>query len=342
MSDGEPVPADVVTLIHRLLDGEATEGDRAGLIDLLRSDPAVRQTYTEHVCFDALLREQFGTEGLLGLVDSVADEQSSERQPPEISDAPTRSRMTRRMLFFGMVVGLTSVAAVLVVGLTFLLLPATQSARQAARSVESQNNLRQIGIALHNHHEQTGTFPAAHSTDELGTPLLSWRVHLLPYLDHQDLYDRFHLNEPWNSPHNSTLIPLIPDVYQKPDRSLEEGQTCYQAIQLDEGVFPTPTRTEFGIVPPPGIDLQQVTDGPSNTIAVVEVDSDLGVVWSRPVNYQVDLVAPLSGLNENQSDGFLALFLDGVVRVVSSDIAPDDFLSSCTRDDSASEESVID
>jgi len=66
--------------------------------------------------------------------------------------------------------------------LVALLLPAVQQAREAARRAQCKNNLKQIGLALHNYHDAFGCFPPVASTDAQGNPLLSWRVALLPYL----------------------------------------------------------------------------------------------------------------------------------------------------------------
>ena len=53
-----------------------------------------------------------------------------------------------------------------------------------------------------------GNFPARANFDEDGNPLLSWRVHILPYMDYGQLYDQFHLDEPWDSEHNKKLLDM--------------------------------------------------------------------------------------------------------------------------------------
>ena len=64
-----------------------------------------------------------------------------------------------------------------------LLLPAVQAAREAARRAQCTNNLKQIGLAMHNYHSAYNHFPAAAITDDDGKPLLSWRVAILPYIE---------------------------------------------------------------------------------------------------------------------------------------------------------------
>ena len=64
-----------------------------------------------------------------------------------------------------------------------LLLPAVQSAREAARRAQCVNNLKQIGLAMHNYESANGVFPPAAITDKQGKALLSWRVAILPYIE---------------------------------------------------------------------------------------------------------------------------------------------------------------
>ncbi len=71
--------------------------------------------------------------------------------------------------------------------LVALLLPAVQQAREAARRIQCQNNLKQLGIALHNHHDTYNQFP----TFSAGTPNLSYVVHLLPFIEQNNIYELF-------------------------------------------------------------------------------------------------------------------------------------------------------
>src|SRR5262249_46508298 len=67
---------------------------------------------------------------------------------------------------------------------------------------QSINNLKEIALAMHNRHDTYGFLPASAIYSKNGKPLLSWRVELLPFLDQQELYRQFHLDEPWDSEHN--------------------------------------------------------------------------------------------------------------------------------------------
>src|SRR5690242_17032670 len=81
-----------------------------------------------------------------------------------------------------------------------LILPAVQQAREAARRSQCKNNLKQIGLALHNYHETYGGLPPAFVADDQGRPMHSWRVLILPFLGEQALYNEYNLSEPWDGP----------------------------------------------------------------------------------------------------------------------------------------------
>ena len=133
----------------------------------------------------------------------------------------------------GLVLGFLSLVTTLTVGLILpaMLLPAMQQARDAARGSVSRNNLKDIGVALHNHHAAINAFPMAGSEQNSASAAkgsqLSWRVHILPYLNHNDLYQQFHMDEPWDSPHNKSLIDQMPAVFQSPASGGSSGKTSY-------------------------------------------------------------------------------------------------------------------
>ena len=92
------------------------------------------------------------------------------------------------------------------------------------------NNLKQIGLALHNYHDAHGKFPT-NVYGPKGEPLLSWRVHLLPYLEEDNLYKQFKMDEAWDGPNNKELIEKMPKVYRgRPTATHPKGKTFYQGF----------------------------------------------------------------------------------------------------------------
>ena len=191
-----------------------------------------------------------------------------------------------------------------------LLLPAVQSARETARSTVSANNLKQIGLAMHQTAATSDRFPARANFDPQGKPLLSWRVHLLPHFNQETLYRKFHLDEPWDSEHNRQLIPLMPTFYQNPSAPPQPGKTPYLAV-CGEGLA-------FGGTQ--GRKMAEFRDGMSYTILVVEADPDHAVIWTKPDDWQSDLRNPLAGLGNAHPSRFNVLFADGSVRALAKSI----------------------
>lgn len=201
-------------------------------------------------------------------------------------------------------------------------LPAVQSAREAARRAQSTNNLRQISLACLNHESATRTYPPAKfGTD--GKNGLSWRVAILPYLEQQQLYDQFHMDEPWDSEHNKKLIEKMPEVFKSPLGMAGPGKTNYLAIAADSAAISGEGK---------GIGIRNVTDGTSNTILCLEADDSRAVIWTKPDDFKVAQDNPLDGLGGLQPMGFLAAFCDGSVRMLSTAIDPNVFFALTTRD----------
>ena len=175
--------------------------------------------------------------------------------------------------------------------------PAILDAVKKKGEAEARNNLRQIGLAMHNFHDSYSHFPANDRgiTEAVG---LSWRVHILPYLDEYKLYGEFHLDEPWDSEHNKALIPRMPKIYG----TSAEGKTSIHVF-VGEG-------TPFGEKP---IKMQDITDGTSNTIMYVKAGDDTADIWTKPGGLTFDKENPLAALG-NIGDFFDVGLIDGSVR----------------------------
>lgn len=186
-----------------------------------------------------------------------------------------------------------------------------RSARKAAQRSSSKNNLRQLGLAMHNFHDTYRGFPPVASFKNK-KKLLSWRVYLLPFLEANDLFKQFHLDEPWDSEHNRKLIARMPKVFADPSgRVKKPGMTRYLAPVGPKAVF---TGKEEGI------QIKDIIDGTSNTIMLVEAAPERAVVWTKPDDLPLDDKDPLKGLLGKGAESFQALFADGSVRVISKNI----------------------
>lgn len=183
-----------------------------------------------------------------------------------------------------------------------LLLPAVQKVREAANRLVSQNNLKQLGLAMHNYHDEHNRLPAQALRGKDGKPLLSWRVALLPYLEEDALYKQFKLDEPWDSAHNKKLLARMPRVYAHPAAAAQPGLTFYQVFAGPD----TPFGSQKGGV------FAQIPDGLSNTLLAVEAAQ--AVPWTKPDDLPFDMQKPLPKLGGHFTNGFNVLFCDGSVR----------------------------
>jgi prepilin-type processing-associated H-X9-DG protein len=198
-------------------------------------------------------------------------------------------------------------------------IPAFQASRQAQLRATSTNNLKQIGLAMHNFHDVNGRFPAD-IRDADGKPLLSWRVAILPFVEQASLFNEFHMDEPWDSPHNKALLEKIPPTYQIPGATpANPGETFYRGFSGAGALFDPQG--------PQGTRLSEVTDGTSNTLGVVEARES--VPWTKPdseVPFEPGQPAeppdPRPALGGHFEGGFNALFLDGSVRFIRDKVNP--------------------
>jgi hypothetical protein len=171
--------------------------------------------------------------------------------------------------------------------------PGENKAADAQQLVRSFNNLKQIGLALHNFHDVHNHLPPAFVTGPDNRPWHSWRVLLLPYLDQAALYTRYKFDEPWDGPNNSKLLDEMPSVYSDPVYGENRKfYTHYAAITGDDMAF-TADGADFdgrdiGTALKEGRGFQQFTDGTSNTLLVGPVGPDRQIPWMKPEDILVD------------------------------------------------------
>ncbi|AMV19550.1 DUF1559 domain-containing protein [Planctomyces sp. SH-PL14] len=189
-----------------------------------------------------------------------------------------------------------------------LLKPAVAEAQAAAERSQRRNNIKMLGIAFHSFHEVHNMFPGAGRGAEKGGAL-SWRVHLLPYIDEAALYNQFHLDEPWDSPHNKTLIEKMPALFQV--KGIDKPGMTSLHVFTGKGAPFADDRTPA---------IRDYTDGTSNTALVVEAAPDTAQIWTKPGGLDFDPKKPLEALGKLPEDFFLMLLTDGSVRTVSRNI----------------------
>lgn len=205
-----------------------------------------------------------------------------------------------------------------------LLLPAVQKVRASAARMQSSNNLKQIALAIHNYHDTFGHFPQD-IVDKNGKPLLSWRVAILPYIEQDNVYKQFKLDEPWDSANNKQWSQVAIKTFLSPQAVLQNpgGKTNYQGFAGPGTVFEPGKKIKF----------TDVTDGTSNTIMLIETAD--AVDWAKPGGIPFDRKKPLPKLTSVGAEGLTQVAMcDGSVRTVNLKAVTEKTLKNAiTRDD---------
>jgi uncharacterized protein (TIGR03067 family)/prepilin-type processing-associated H-X9-DG protein len=181
-----------------------------------------------------------------------------------------------------------------------MVLPALQASREAARATQCRNNLKLIGLAMQGHRTSQKAFPRAAIAASDGKPLLSWRVAILPYMGENELYSKFKLNEPWDSPSNKALMASIPTVYVCPSGELSEGLTTYRLITQGKSAYKDGKPVSTGALTAVG--------GESVVPLVVDAGDEHAVAWTAPETFD-----SADGIRSHHQDGVSVLFVDGHV-----------------------------
>jgi RNA polymerase sigma factor (sigma-70 family) len=199
--------------------------------------------------------------------------------------------------------------------------PPAERLADARQRQRGQNNLKQIVLAMHNFLDVNNDHFPTDITGKDGKPLLSWRVAILPYLDQNALYKQFKLDEPWDSDHNWKLRAKMPELYRTGIEPKDSYKTYYQGYAGKGALFE------------PGVKLKlfAVTDGTSNTIAVVEAGPP--VEWTKPEDIAYDPAKPLPKREGPFKNLVLAATADGAVHTFKPDLGDDVMKLLITRDD---------
>jgi hypothetical protein len=179
----------------------------------------------------------------------------------------------------------------------------------------SKNNLKQIGLALHNYHDVHATLPPGAVVDTDDRMHHGWQTQLLPYLDQAPLYNRIDFGVPWDDPRNAgnfqaeLKILLIPGISETRD-STGLGLSHYSG---NVNLFDRNSSVRF----------RDFSDGTSNTIMAGETAAGFQP-WGKPGNWR----DPATGINTGPNSfggpfgGAQILLGDGSVRFLSDDVKP--------------------
>ncbi len=178
---------------------------------------------------------------------------------------------------------------------------------------KSVDNLKKLIVGMANVHDVHGRLPPARVGAGAKPGQLSWRVAMLPFVGEERLYEKFKLDEPWNSPHNKDILDTVPmpAVFASPRaKPGEEKKTYYQVFTGPKTLFPDDGKRMVY----PG----SFSDNPAETFLIVEAQTP--VFWTEPVDLPYDgaNVPPLGGIFDGDFHAATATFQDATVVYIRS------------------------
>ncbi len=181
----------------------------------------------------------------------------------------------------------------------------TGPARERASVQLDRNDLKQIGLAMHNYHAKHKHFPPRVLTNPDGKPLLSWRVTILPFIEQQALAREIKLDQAWDSRDNKRFGEMAIPTYSGNMQGTEHPTKTRIRVPVIKGSFwqgEGPPRT-----------IRDITDGTSNTIAAFIAPDSAAVTWTSPEPWVLSEDDPKSDVFGDR-ERVNALFFDGSVR----------------------------
>lgn len=244
-----------------------------------------------------------------------------------------------------------------------LLLPAVQKIREAANRMKCSNNLKQLGLGLHNYHDVNGYFPpggfqlpSASQAPHTDRTMWNWTYHLLPYLEQANLYA-----EPdYNKVYASAVSVMYCPSRRSPQLFGGQGKIDYAGCAGTSNIGSNGIIAQGTLNGPVFVRMAQVTDGLSNTVAIAEKRMNKAMFgqafddnepfvnsgWNDDYeSFRTATVSPATDFNTPGSttsptmfgsahtSGFNTLLGDGSVRHVRYTIDLNTFQRACVRND---------
>jgi 5'-3' exonuclease len=178
-------------------------------------------------------------------------------------------------------------------------------------------------MAVANYHDVYGCLPPAFIVDENGKRMHSWRVLLLPYLDENDLYQKYDFSEPWDGPNNRKILEHRPTSYAFHDAP-KGTITNFVAVVGKETVWPNDT----------SLKLAQITDGHAGTILIAE-NVAANIPWTEPRDLEIATMDMRVGLDDvkgitSQYDPPAVATVDCCIRSLPMHLSPQTLKSLLT------------
>jgi prepilin-type processing-associated H-X9-DG protein len=198
----------------------------------------------------------------------------------------------------------------------------------AGTRMQSGNNLKQLALGAQNYDDTFALLPPGASTSAEGRILHGWMTFLLPFCEQRPLFDTIALDRPWDDPAQG-------DAFRKRIKYMESP---YGALQEQKDELGRPLTHYAGNVHVLGgtgtRTIASLSDGAANTIIAGEAAGDY-VPWGKPGNWRdpaLDINRSRAGFGAPRPTGAMFAFVDGHVRLISPDVAPEVLRALSTPD----------
>ncbi|MEE8450543.1 MAG: DUF1559 domain-containing protein [Thermoguttaceae bacterium] len=234
-----------------------------------------------------------------------------------------------------------------------LLLPAVQAARSSARRISCCNNLRQMGVGLHNYHGAHKSFPQGSIEMRLlrlpngqlrfpGGRQLAWSVFLLPYIEENALFERLDISAAFDSPENAEAAAQIVPTYLCPSvprtSYLVDGRAACDYGGIYGERITSPNNPPKGtMLYDRAIRVRNITDGTSHTLIISEDAGWKDGQWINGLNvfdqaYRINRAPGFENdIRSEHANGANGLFADGSVRFLEEAMELETLAAICTR-----------
>lgn len=239
-----------------------------------------------------------------------------------------RSGMSTGMII-GIILGILFLFFLVCGGvLAALLIPAISAARAAATQVQDSNNMRLIGLALHNYEATYKKLPTPYATNSNGEKVWSWRIAMLPFIEDVTTFQKvdFKNMKSWDDPSNTALQGPANPYFTSVRSDLPPGSNGANIFLISNPENKEGPNSAFvdGVY----TKFSDCSDGTSNTLVGVLLVKH-NVPWASPETLSTEEAYRLI---QNEDQTFIALFLDGSVKRLKTSIDEQTFKALVTRD----------
>ncbi len=195
--------------------------------------------------------------------------------------------------------------------------PAVKLSANASEKINRNDveRLSRVAIAIHNFEDAFRQSPCTLTTSTGNASGLSWRVHLLPFLDQKLLYEKFALDEPWDSKTNMAAATMMPEIYGATPNARGKADIC---VVAGEGSLLSVKRW-----------MGECTDSLNNTMMLVQVGDAARVPWTKPDDVEVSQSFRMAQLR-SQKPYVLTAMGDGSILPLPTKLPEEIFIGLAT------------